>query len=76
MSLAFSPDGETLASASDDGTVRLWGTTTGDSQRVLQGHTSSVRSVAFTPDGKTLYLSDGNNGEGQPYHRVRKLTLP
>ena len=32
--------------------------------------------IAATPDGKTLYVADGNNGDGSAYHRVRKITLP
>jgi DNA-binding beta-propeller fold protein YncE len=32
--------------------------------------------LVASPDGTFLYLSDGNNGEAQPYNRVRKLTLP
>ena len=54
LSVAFSPDGRTLASASNDDTVRLWDTATGAYQRTLEGHSDSVRSVAFSPDGRTL----------------------
>ena len=53
-SLAFSPDGGTLASGSADDTIRLWDVATGKGIAALRGHTSSVRSVAFSPDGKTL----------------------
>lgn len=52
--LTFSSDGETLASASRDGTVRLWNSTTGKLQATLRGHDRDVRSVAFSPDGKLL----------------------
>ena len=52
--ISFSPDGTTLASGSDDGTVKLWDVATGTNIATLEGHTSSVYSVSFSPDGKTL----------------------
>jgi WD40 repeat protein/tRNA A-37 threonylcarbamoyl transferase component Bud32 len=56
-SLAFSPDGKSLASASVDGTVRLWDLAAGRQARVLTGHTGQVESVAFSPDGRLLASS-------------------
>ena len=53
-SLAYSPDGKTLASASRDKTIRLWNMTDGKTTAVLKGHGGSVESVAWSPDGKTL----------------------
>jgi WD40 repeat protein len=57
-SIAFSPDGEVLATSSDDNTVRLWDIKAGAELRRLQG-TSKVYSVFFSPSGKTLVSSDG-----------------
>ena len=53
-SVAFSPDGKLLASASRDQTVKLWDVASGKELRTLAGHSLSVTAVAFSPDGKTL----------------------
>jgi WD40 repeat protein len=52
--VAFSPDGTTLATASDDHTTRLWNARTGQLIATLAGHTSGVRALAFSPDGTIL----------------------
>jgi WD40 repeat protein len=59
--VAFSPDGDQVASASDDGTVRLWDAATGKLGRTLQGHAESVLSVAYSADGNRV-VSAGADG--------------
>jgi WD40 repeat protein len=57
-SLAFTPDGTRLASASRDMTVRLWDTASRKEVLPLQGFSSEVRGVAFSPDGRRLVTTD------------------
>jgi WD40 repeat protein len=53
-SLAFSPDSQILASGSYDDTVKLWDVNTGELLHTLTGHSNTVTSVTFSPDGRTL----------------------
>jgi WD40 repeat protein len=54
MSVAVSPDGLSLVSASYDRTVRVWDLATGKERRTLRGHLAGVTSVAFHPSGRYL----------------------
>jgi len=53
-SLAWSPDGTALVTASYDGVIRMWDATSGQLLLLLPGHTSTVLDVDFSADGKRL----------------------
>ncbi len=52
--VAYSPDGQIIASATDGGSVSLTDAETGQEKAILAGHGDRVTSLAFSPDGKIL----------------------
>lgn len=54
LTVAFSPDGNTLATGGDDNTIKLWDIDTGELISTLLGHSWSVVALTFTTDGETL----------------------
>ncbi|MEU3793067.1 NB-ARC domain-containing protein [Streptomyces fructofermentans] len=52
--VAYSPDGERVATGSRDTTARIWSSATGEALHILTGHHGPVRAVAFSPDGRLL----------------------
>ena len=58
QSIAFSPDGSTLAQVGYRDVV-LWDVPSGEVRRTLTGHTSWIKALAFSPDGKTITSASG-----------------
>lgn len=52
--VAITPNGQTLATASEDRTIKLWNLATQKLLSTLSGHTDGVKSIAISPDGKIL----------------------
>lgn len=52
--MAFSPEDDTLSSAGDDGTVRLWDVAARRELTALSGHSADVPALALSPDGQLL----------------------
>jgi hypothetical protein len=61
-SLAFSPNGDKLASGSGDQTIGIWNTRDWKRTAILRGHSDEVYSLSFSTDGKRL-LSASKSGE-------------
>lgn len=62
LCLAYSPDGQLLASG-DDSTgkcIKIWDVNTGNLVRRMVGHADSVYSIGFSPDGRTIVSASGD----------------
>ncbi len=59
-SCAWSPDGTSMLSASDDNTLKVWDAVSGECRLTLNGHTNWVSSCAWSPDGASLLSGSGD----------------
>jgi WD40 repeat protein len=71
--LAFSPDGQCLASFSRDKTVRVWDVTAGQALSTFRSPNGMVFGLTYSPDGRYLLLGDvgGEQAQKGDHHAVR-----
>ncbi len=58
MSLAFAPDGKTIATVGYDRDLRVWDVATGCLRASLRAHSYDLTAVAYSPDGNTIASGD------------------
>ena len=73
--VAYSKQGDLIATACQDSTVMIWNGGTKERIGVLHGHTDAVTSVAFSPDGG-LFGDCGSRCRGDLMEAIRKFILP
>lgn len=61
VTVAFRPDGETVATGDRTGKVTFWSVTQGQQLRTLPGHTAAVNALQFSPNGKQLATASADN---------------
>ena len=54
VAVAYAPDSSTLATASKDGTARIWNAATGGLVDVIKGHSGGLNAIAYNPNGRQI----------------------
>ena len=72
-SIAFSADGKWLVTGHADTKLRVWDVATGMAVCHLDGHEAAVTTVAFAPDGRTVF---SGSGDGQAVEHAQPRTNP
>ena len=60
LDIKFSPNGQFIAAASTDRTIKIWSRSSGELLHILEGHEDWVYAISFSPDGK--YIVSGGGG--------------
>jgi WD40 repeat protein len=72
--VAFSPDGDILATGNGSGEIRLWDPVTGALEKILIGHESYIISITFSPDGSML--ASGSDDKTVRLWELTPMTAP
>lgn len=60
-SIAYSPDGKTIATCNLDGTIQWWDAQTGKNIKTFTGYINVWRAIKYSPDGKTIAITESND---------------
>ena len=66
MWLSWSPDGNRIATGSQDGNAKIWNSVTGQELLTLGGHLKTFVSAHWHPDGQRLVTTESMNGQQAP----------
>ena len=74
--VSYSSDGRWIATAGQDGVVKVWEAATGRELSAFRGHTAEARTVRFSPDGKKLLWTSTRDGRQPPQLWMADFTPP